>query len=66
MTDLPPDFDSDTFELCCGGRKRCPIITKTAEGFELSDEGKVISMTDAQAAGLRSFIEAKIGPDPTG
>lgn len=60
-----PEF-GDTFELCCGRKNGCPIIKKTPEGFELSDKGEVISMTDAQGAGLKDFIEAKLRAKSTG
>lgn len=60
MTDLDfPSFD-DSHELCCGRKKACPIITKTDEGFTLSDKGHVISMNDAQAAELIQFLQAKL------
>lgn len=59
-----PDFEfPDSFELCCGGKK-CPIIHKTEQGFTISDEGKAISMTDAQAEELKRFIETKLNLHP--
>lgn len=55
--------DTHTLDLCCGGKRKCPVLREDSEGFLIEDKEQSadpIRLTREQAERVASWLAERL------